>query len=129
MNIPAVIPDRQSLLSRCQNVHWELMQRFAAAEIALADRLGSDAPATFGAKLLRLTDRQIDKATRRRLTEARNLLAHAHVTAHNENGEWIAYWRVADRKGALDTRSFTRSSLDHWRKNVIADLDRLTQTA
>lgn len=129
MDIHAPTNEKQSLQSKCKNAHWELLQRFAKAELALAEKIGSEAPKTFGAKLLRLPETTIDKATRDRLTAARNLLAHAHISIHQEDQEWLAYWRVSDGKNGLNTQTFTKISLAAWTQSVVSDLDKLMNGA
>lgn len=118
MNAPAALANEQSLLSTCKNKHWDLLQRFAIAEIALAERLGSDAPRTFGAKLQRIPDSEMPKKTRDQLIAARNLLAHARITVCKIGGELVSVWKVAGGKNELDARTFTRDGLRTWAKEI-----------
>ena len=118
MNAPVAHSSEQSLLSTCKNKHWDLLQRFAIAEIALAERLGADAPRTFGAKLQRIPDSEMPKKTRDQLIAARNLLAHARITVCKIGGEPVSVWKVAEGKNELDARTFTRDGLKTWAKEI-----------
>lgn len=124
MNAPVRMADSQSirsLLDHCRDKHWRLLQKFAEAEIHLSQVLAGDVPQTFGAKVNRFGN--VSKAQRASLIDARNLVAHGHLSVIDLNGQNMVICRVADARSGLNAVVRSRAEIDCWSKSVTAELD------
>lgn len=128
MNAPANIvakktdPDAQSLLARCQDKRWRLLQQFASLEIILHRRLDNP-PRTFGAKLRAWI--KLDPVAKKfeRLISARNLLAHAAIHCVQVESVTYALWEIADGTNDLNCAKFDGDGLTEWNNEIGALLD------
>lgn len=121
-NTPSADSAAQSLLGRCKDKQWKLLQQFACLEIALQRHL-PDPPKTFGAKI-RAWIKQ-DNATKHyeRLIPARNLVAHAVIHCVRSGSVTYALWEVADGTSDLNCAKFDDKALTKWTKDLACLLD------
>lgn len=126
MNAPANIPTAdsaaQSLLARCKDKQWKLLQQFAHLEIALQRHL-PDPPRTFGAKIRAWIKQDNANKPYERLIPARNLLAHATIHCVRSGPVTYALWEVADGTSDLNCAKFDDEALTKWTKELACLLD------
>ena len=124
MNAPSNIVDRetQTLMSRCQDKQWKLLQQFACLEIALKRRL-DDPPKTFGAKMRAWIKQDPSVKKFERLITARNLLAHAAIHCVRLGPVTYALWEVAEDTSDLNCAKFDEKALTKWTLELARLLD------
>lgn len=121
-NIAAADTAAQSLLARCKDKQWKLLQQFACLEIALQRHL-PDPPKTFGAKIHAWIKEDNADKTYERLIPARNLLAHAAIHCVRSGSLTYALWEVADSTSDLNCAKFDDEALTMWTKDLARLLD------